>query len=116
MEQAVDSLQIKALAVATRIGVYQWEQQISQRLLLDITIPTDLSGCDDRLETTIDYDKLCQRVTHHVESNAFQLIETVANEVAQLIKTEFHLPQVTVSVSKPCAIKNAADVRVTVTR
>jgi len=112
----VDSLQIKALAVSTRIGVYNWEQKISQRLLLDITIPADFSACEDRLDTTIDYDKLCQQVTHFVESNAFQLIETVANQVAQLIKTEFHLQQVTVSVSKPCAIKNAADVRVTVTR
>lgn len=112
----MDSLHIKGLTVATRIGVYAWEQQISQRLLLDITIPANFSACEDNLDQTIDYAKLCQQVTHYVESNAFQLIETVANQVAQLIKTAFNLSQVTVSVSKPQAIKNAADVQVTVTR
>lgn len=112
----MDNLYIKGLSVATRIGVYAWEQQISQRLLIDITIPADFSGCEDELAKTIDYDKLCQQVTNFVESNAFQLIETVADKVAQLIKNEFNLSELSVSVSKPHAIKNAADVRVTVNR
>lgn len=112
----LDYLDIKGLAITTRIGVYAWEQQISQRLELDITIPANFSACEDKIDQTIDYSKLCQQVTEFVESNAFQLIETVANQVAQLIKNEFNLDQVTVSVSKPHAIKNANNVRVTVTR
>ncbi|KTC86067.1 MULTISPECIES: dihydroneopterin aldolase [Legionella] len=112
----MDYLDIKGLTIATRIGVYAWEQQISQRLVLDITIPANFSACEDKIDQTIDYSTLCQLITDFVESNAFQLIETVANQVAQLIKKEFNLEQVTVSVSKPHAIKNASDVRVTVTR
>jgi dihydroneopterin aldolase len=112
----LDSLHIKGLTVATRIGVYAWEQQIEQRLLIDITIPADFSACDDLLAKTVDYDKLCQQVTTYVESNAFQLIETVADRIAHLIKTEFKVEQLSVSVSKPHAIKNAANIQVTVTR
>lgn len=112
----MDSLDIKALSVNTRIGIHAWEQRISQRLLLDISIPTDFSLCAEELNNTIDYDKLCQQITSYVESNSFKLIETVANTVAELIKKEWNVTSVTVSVSKSHAVKNAGDVRVTVTR
>lgn len=112
----MDSLSITALSANTRIGVHAWEQRISQRLLLDIHIPADLSACDDDINKTLDYDKLCQEVTKYIESNSFNLIETVANSVAKLIKEEFNVTEVRVSVSKPHAIKNASDVRVTVVR
>ena len=100
----------------TRIGVHDWEQRISQKLLLDISIPVDLSRCNDELSNTIDYDALCQCVTTFVESNAFTLIETVAEQVAQLIKETFNVAQLTVSVSKPHAVKNAGNICVTVNR
>lgn len=112
----MDSIQIKGLVVSTRIGVYAWEQKINQRLLIDIFIPTNLSACEDNIENTLDYNRLCQGVAGYVESKAFLLIETVANEVAQFIKTEFNVAAVTVTVNKPGAIKNTANVSVSVIR
>jgi 7,8-dihydroneopterin aldolase/epimerase/oxygenase len=112
----MDILDIKGLSINTRIGVHAWEQRILQRLLVDISIRVDISACNDELGNTIDYDNLCQQVTQHVESNTFKLIETVANTIAALIINEFKIAEVTVSVSKPHAVKNAGDVRVTVTR
>ena len=111
-----DTLHISALSMNTRIGVYEWEQRISQKLLLDISIPMDLSRCNNELSNTIDYDALCQCVTAFVESNAFTLIETVAEQVAQLVKEEFNVAQLSVSVSKPDAVKNAGNICVTVNR
>lgn len=112
----MDQLTISGLSVLTKIGVHQWEQAIEQRLVIDITIPTDVSHCQDELTRTIDYDKLCQQVTTYVESNHFALIETVAEHVAQRIKDEFKVSSLTVQVAKPHAIKNAANVAITVTR
>ncbi len=112
----MDTLHIKALSVATHIGVHAWEQKITQRLLIDISIPADFSTCQDSIVNTIDYDKLCQLITSYVEAKTFSLIETVADSVAQLIKTKFNLSALTVSVSKPYAIKNAGNVCVTVVR
>ena len=112
----MDTLQINALTVATQIGVHPWEQRIRQNLSIDIIIPYDTANCNDTLEHTIDYDALCQRVTTFVESKSFHLIETVANEVALLIKQEFPVETLTVSVSKPHAIKNAGPVRVNIER
>jgi len=111
-----DSLQITALNIPARIGIHAWEQKILQQLLLDITIPMDLRTCNNELANTIDYDKLCQQVITFVESNSFTLIETVAEQVAQLIKDNFKVATLTVSVSKPHAVKQAGNIRVSVTR
>ena len=112
----MDVLKITALSVHTKIGVYDWEQKINQQLLIDISIPADFSSCEDHLSNTLDYDVLCQTVTEYVESNSFNLIETVAENVAQLIKNQFKVVQLTVAVSKPHAIKNAGGIQVIVTR
>lgn len=111
-----DSLTISSLLIKTRIGVHAWEQRILQRLLVDIDIPADFHACSDDLTKTIDYETLCQRITAIVESSSFQLIETVAETVAALIKNEFAINRVTVKVSKPDAIKNAGNVQVSITR
>lgn len=112
----MDLLTITGLTLSTHIGVYEWEQRILQKLLLDITLHGDFSDCDDNLDKVFDYEKLCLLTTQYVESNSFKLIETVADKVAKLIKETLHVPSVTVSVSKPDAIKNARNIQVTVTR
>ncbi|MFI4918966.1 MAG: dihydroneopterin aldolase [Legionellales bacterium] len=108
----MDLLSIKALNVATHIGVHAWEQRIKQQLLIDISIPIDCSTCQDNLANTLDYDSLCKAVTHFVESTSFQLIETVADSVVLLIQQEFKVTKLTVAVSKPHAIKNAGLIQV----
>ncbi len=112
----VDQIDITGLSVSTRIGIHAWEQKIAQRLLLDINIPIDLSQCNNDLSKSIDYDVLSRRVTSFVEDQSFDLIETVAEKVAALIKTEFQLQQVSLKISKPDAVKNAANISVRITR
>ncbi|MGL5742774.1 MAG: dihydroneopterin aldolase [Legionella sp.] len=107
----MDTINIKALNISTKIGVYAWEQRIKQQLLIDISIETDFSSCNEDLTKTIDYAALCERVTQFVESKSFQLIETVANEVASLIQKQFKVNQITVGVSKPHAVKNAENIQ-----
>ena len=113
----MDVLEITALRTKTRIGVHAWEQRILQELVLDIHIPIDCTSCNDNLANTIDYDALCQHVSTFIESNAFTLIETVAEQVAALIKTTFPLvTTLTVRVSKPHAIPMAGNISITVSR
>ena len=112
----MDTLNIKSLSVTTKIGIHAWEQRINQQLLIDITILTDFSACGDNLANTIDYDALCQTVTEFVQSQSFQLIESVANKVAQLIQQNFKVGKLTIAVSKPHAVKNAGTIQVVVNR
>ena len=110
----MDTLEITGLTVSTTIGVHAWEQRIKQRLLIDLFIPINCAHLEDNIDNALDYSQLCERVTQHVESTAFALIETVAGQVIQLIKTEFGVEQLKVRVSKPSAIKNAGNIAVTV--
>ena len=112
----MDNLFIKGLTVVTQIGVNNWEQQVKQRLLLDISIPVDFADCQDMLVRTLDYDKLCRSATQYLEQQSFQLIESVANNLALFIKNEFKLNEITITVHKPQAIKSAQSISVTATR
>jgi dihydroneopterin aldolase len=113
----LDQLDITALRVKTRIGVYAWEQRILQALLIDIHIPIECQDFADNIADTLDYSAVCKTVTAHIESNTYQLIETVANEIARIIKLDFPaVNKVTVRVSKPHAIPNANQVSITVQR
>ncbi len=112
----MDKLKISSLRTMTHVGIHPWEQRIEQPLLVDIDISLDLTGCNNELTNTIDYFQLCQRVTTYIETNTFTLIETVAENVAQLIKTEFAVKALSVCISKPHAIKNAGNISVTINR
>ena len=112
----MDLLQIKGLRIDTRIGIHAWEQKLLQTLLIDIEIPINTENCHDQIVNTIDYDKLCQKLSAYITNNSFNLIETVANHVANLITKEFKVNKLTVTVSKPFAIQNAANISITIRR
>ncbi|KTD21343.1 dihydroneopterin aldolase [Legionella londiniensis] len=112
----MDKIEITGLAVNTRIGTHAWEQRILQRLLIDISIPCNLESCHDDLANTLDYSAICSKITEYVEHNSFKLIETVAENVATLIKEEFQVTQLGIQVSKPDAVRNAANISVQINR
>lgn len=112
----MDTLCISGLNIMTHIGIHAWEQRILQKLLIDIHIPVDTKACNDQIANTIDYAQLCEKVTTYVESNRFNLIESVAEHVAQLIKDEFAVKELTICINKPHAIKNASNICVTINR
>lgn len=116
IERTMDLLEIQGLHVKTRIGICPWEQNVLQSLLVDISIPSDFTACNDNLANTIDYAQLCEQVTTYLELNRFQLIETVGQQLIELIQREFKVSKLTLRISKPHAIKNASNVSVTFTR
>lgn len=112
----LDLIEIKGLKLATRIGVHAWEKEIDQTLSIDIILHLDLSQCQDQLARTIDYDALAQRISTCICSQSFNLIETVAEEIAVFVKSSFEVQKVVVSVSKPHALRNTENVRVQIER
>lgn len=100
----------------THIGIYEWEQKITQTLEVDIEIATDKRNCQDKIENTLDYDAIAKKVTSYVENNSFALIETVAENIADLIIKSFAISQINICVSKPNAIKNAKNVSIKIFR
>ena len=109
-------LEITGLAVKASIGVYPWEKQIKQSLLIDIQLFLDSSNTQDMLENSIDYEACCKQVSHFLQSKHFNLIETAANETAQFIKDTFQVQKLTLAVSKPNAIKEANNIKIIIER
>lgn len=113
-----DKVFIKELAIITTIGVYDWEKGIKQKLLFDIEMIWDnrAAGLSDEVSDCLDYAAVSEQVSDFVSSHRFNLIESVAEQVATLILTQFNCPSVKISVSKPGAILNAKSVGVCIER
>ncbi len=112
----MDTLSISSLKIMTHIGIHDWEKKILQPLLLDINIPLDCAQVHDQLDNTIDYSLLCTEVSNFMTGKEFNLIETVAEEVAQLILEKFTVTSIKLSVSKPTAVPSASNITVTINR
>jgi dihydroneopterin aldolase len=113
----MDTIVIRDLAVAFRVGVTEAERAQAQRLLLTIETAHDFTAAaaKDDLSQTIDYYAVCQRVLRLGDGREWKLIETLATEIATLVKTEFRASAVSVEVKK-FAIPEAAWVSVRVSR
>lgn len=114
----MDKVFIKQLEVLTTIGVYDWEQQIKQKLVLDIEMAHDnrRAGASDDVLDALDYSKVSQAVLSHIANGRFLLVERVAEEVAQLIMTQFGVPWVQIRLTKPTAVAEAQGVGVIIER
>ncbi len=107
-------ISIKALAIDTIIGVYPHEQDIKQRLYLTLKLHYDFSRAvvSDTLSDTLNYDDLCQKIKMALESRSFQLIESVAGTVEQILIKKYGLEHYSIEISKPSALELAEKVSV----
>ncbi|HDY8139956.1 TPA: bifunctional dihydroneopterin aldolase/7,8-dihydroneopterin epimerase [Vibrio vulnificus] len=115
---ALDKVFIEQLEVITTIGVYDWEQQIKQKLVLDIEMAHDNrpAGKSDNVADALDYAQVSEAVLNHIESGRFLLVERVAEEVAELIMTQFSVPWIRIRLAKPGAVPQARAVGVVIER
>jgi len=109
---------IEGLRVDTVIGVYDWERTIQQTLVIDLMMTTDNARAakEDNLAYTLDYGAIAARVTSFVAASRFQLLEALAEALADLVMTEFAIADLTLKIGKPGAVTNARDVGVILER
>ena len=114
----MDRVFIEELAVFAQIGVYDWEQQIKQKLVFDLEMAWD---CKQAAETDdvaycLNYAGVSQVIIDYVESKPFLLIERVAYEVADLLESRYQLQGLKIKLSKPKAVAQARNVGVLIVR
>jgi dihydroneopterin aldolase len=114
----MDSIIIEGLEVETIIGVHDWEKNQKQTVVIDLEIHLDITAAaeSDDLSQTVGYGDLARSVTSHVSETRFELIESLARSIAELVLKEFKPRDVVVKVSKPGAVPNAANVAVKIER
>ncbi|RMA80135.1 dihydroneopterin aldolase [Umboniibacter marinipuniceus] len=113
-----DSVIIEGLAVEAVIGVYDWERTITQRLVFDLEMAWDNSPAADADDITLalDYAEVSSAILSYVSDTSFELIETVAERVCELIITRFGVSEVILKLSKPGAVPEANNVAVKIRR
>lgn len=106
----MDQIFINGLAVDAVIGVYDWERDIRQRLIIDLDIGWDIAAAaaNDDLDATLNYAEVSQRITDYVSTSSFGLVETLAERLAALIMQEFAVPWLRLRINKPGAVPAAA--------
>lgn len=114
----MDKVLIRQLRVDTVIGVYEWEKTIHQSLLLDLDMAWDNkpAAATDDYQYALCYETVSNRLTELITEHPIELIETVAERVADCLLQEFNVSWVKVVVMKPGAVATAAFVGVEIER
>ncbi len=114
----MDIVYIKDLQIKTVIGIYDWEREIKQTVSIDLEMGTDIRRAaeSDAIDHTLDYKAVSKRIISFVEESSFQLVETMAERIADIVRSEFNVPGVRLRVSKPGAVTGSRDVGVIIER
>jgi 7,8-dihydroneopterin aldolase/epimerase/oxygenase len=114
----MDLIYIRDLKIDCVIGVFDWERRIRQSVTIDLDLAADVrrAARSDRLEDTLDYKAISKRLVEFVGGSRFQLVETLAERVAEIVLGEFRVPWVRVRINKKGALRQATDVGVVIER
>ena len=115
-----DRIALVGLAAHGRHGVFDVEREAGQLFRVDVVLGLDTrpAAVSDDLADTVDYGTLTLRVKQAVESDPVDLVETVAQRVADVCLTDDRVGWAEVTLHKPQAPIEAAfsDVALTIHR
>ncbi len=113
-----DRILILNLEVRCLIGTFQHERTKKQSVYFDLQIPCDAAkpARRDDLHEALDYDRLTRRLREYAGTTQFFLIETLAERSAAILLKEFGLSRIRITIWKPGAIKDCANVGISIER
>jgi len=116
--RAMDIIFLSDLRIDTVIGIFDWERRIKQTVIFDLEMGADIrkAASSDHIDDTLNYKAVAKRVIHFVEASEYQLVETLAEKVAELILSEFDVPWIRLKLNKTGAIRGAKDVGIIIER
>jgi 7,8-dihydroneopterin aldolase/epimerase/oxygenase len=114
----MDIVYIRDLQMDTIIGIYDWEREVRQTVSLDVEMAADISkaAATDDIQYALNYKSVAKRIIGFVEGSEFLLVETMAEQIAQIIRDEFSVPWLRLRLSKPGALRGARDVGLVIER
>ena len=117
-ESSVDIIFIRELRIETVIGIYNWERQIKQAVCIDLEMGTDIrkAAASDGIEDTLNYKAVAKRLLQFVGDSQFFLVETLGERIAELVMTEFEVPWLRLTLSKPGAVRGSREVGIIIER
>jgi dihydroneopterin aldolase len=114
----MDKIFLKNLKVKTRIGIFEWEKAVDQMININLILYLDIkkSAKSKKIEDSVNYKSISKRIISLAENNKFELVESMIENMAEIILNEYNIQQITISISKPGAIRGSDDVGIEITR
>jgi dihydroneopterin aldolase len=114
----MDKIFITALKAEAIIGIFDWERQVKQTILVDLELSTDIrkAAFSDLIDDTLNYKRVAKRVLAFIEASKFHLVEKLAEQIALLVLEEFGVAAVRITLSKPGAVRGSRDVGIIIER
>ena len=118
MGMNTDIVYVRDLQVAALIGIYDWERQIRQMINIDLEMGWDnrKAAATDDIQYTLNYKAASKMVLDLVKHSEYQLVETLAERIAELLLDKMQIPWVKVTLGKPKAVSGSREVGVIITR
>ena len=115
-----DEMAIGGIACYGHHGVFEFERREGQTFVVDLVLGLDTrpAAASDDLRDTVDYGSLVTSVKNAVETDPVDLIETLAERIADVCLLDSRVEWARVTVHKPDAPIDAtfSDVALTITR
>jgi dihydroneopterin aldolase len=114
----MDIIYLTDLRVETIVGINEWERRVPQTVVMDIEMGGDArkAAASDSIKDTIDYKAVTKRIVAFVGQSRFDLVETLAERVAEILLGEFNVPWCRLRINKQGAVRGVRDVGVVIER
>ena len=118
MAEKLDKIHIRDLLLRCVIGIYDWERENKQDVVINITLYAELrTACkSDNIDDTVDYKAIKKKVVEMVESSSFMLVERLAERVAEVCFENPRVQKVKVILDKTGALRYARSVGIEIIR
>src|SRR3989344_1988914 len=86
----MDIIYLHDLKIECIIGIWEWERRLKQTIILDLDMAADIrrAAASDKIEDTLNYKAVSKRLVEFVGDSQFQLVETMAEKIAEILLAE----------------------------
>ncbi len=109
---------VRELELIGSIGIYEHEKRYEQRIVvsLDLAVRDHYDGQSDRIGDVYDYDRAIGAIKRIVASGHFNLLETLAERIAEACLGDASVVRVTVRLEKPDVLPSCRAVGIEIAR
>ena len=111
-------IKIKNFKLETILGIYEWEQNVKRPIIINAEIYTDFDEAkfSNDISQTINYDTIIKHIKSYVSSKNFQLIETMTQEILEMIMLDNRINKCILEIDKVGVMEDVESFSVTLTK
>lgn len=109
---------VRDLELMASVGVFEFEKRYEQRLIIsvDLLVLDDYDGKSDNLSAVLDYGSVVAGIRTIVESGHTNLLETLAERIAQRCLADARVMRAVVRLEKPDIVPGCRTVGIEIMR